>query len=374
MSGDDLNIQKGVYSFAQPGQELVLECGEKLGSIDIAWESYGHLNKDKSNAILVCHALTGDAHVAGKYSPSDTKTGWWDPVVGPGKPLDTNKYFVICSNILGGCSGTSGPSSINPNSGEPYAMTFPTITIKDMVNCQKELVQGCFGIKKLVSVVGGSIGGMQVLKWGVMYPEMLNSIIPISTTTKLSPQSIAFNKIGRRSIMLDPKWNNGSYYKDMPELDGLALARMVAHITYLSEEGMRQKFGRDSRDRSIFDMDDSFEVEHYLDHQGYSFIKRFDANSYIYLSKAMDIFDLSRDFDSLEDALSKIEFKTLTITFSSDWLFSPAQTEEMVELFQQLGKEIEYHKLESPKGHDAFLIEYGLINPIITRFLESVDC
>ncbi|MFA5929232.1 MAG: homoserine O-acetyltransferase, partial [Candidatus Margulisiibacteriota bacterium] len=370
---DVLKTQHGVFRIAEPPHELLLECGEKLGPIDIDWESYGELNAEKNNAILVCHALTGDSHVAGKADPKDPKTGWWDPMVGPGKPLDTNKYFIICSNILGGCSGTTGPSSINPRTGQPYAMTLPTVTIKDMVNCQKELVEKKFGIKKLLSVIGGSIGGMQVLKWAVLYPELVESIIPLSTTAKLTPQAIAFNKIGRRAIMLDPKWNNGSYYKDQPELDGLALARMVAHITYLSEEGMRQKFGRDSRDHSIFELNDSFEVEHYLDHQGYSFIKRFDANSYIYLSKAMDIFDLSRNYDSIEAALKRINAKVLTITFTSDWLFPPFQTEELVEILQKNDVDIEYHKLESPKGHDAFLIEYKLINPIITSFLQRVE-
>ncbi|MFC1478262.1 homoserine O-acetyltransferase [Candidatus Margulisiibacteriota bacterium] len=373
MADNELNIQKGFFSFAQPPDKLVLESGEKLGPIDIRWETYGHLNKDKSNAIIICHALTGDAHVAGKYKPADRKPGWWDAIVGPGKCLDTNKYFIICSNILGGCSGTTGPSSINPQNGEPYAMRFPTITIKDMVKCQQVLVEQHFGIKKLFSIIGGSIGGMQVLQWAIEYPEMTKSIIPLSTCAILSPQAIAFNKIGRRSIMLDPKWNNGNYYKDMPELDGLALARMVAHITYLSEEGMRQKFGRDSRDHSIFEMDDSFEVEHYLDHQGYSFIKRFDANSYIYLSKAMDIFDLSRGHQSMEDALSRIKSRLLAITFTSDWLFPPYQTEETISVMQNLGINVEYHKLESPKGHDAFLIEYDLISPIIARFLDSIE-
>ena len=372
MKDDLLNTRSGVYSFANPPQKLILESGDSLGPIDIAWESCGNLNKDKNNAILVCHALTGDAHVAGKKSADDVKGGWWDTLVGPGKTLDTNKYFIICSNILGGCSGSTGPSSINPDTGQPYAMTFPTITFKDMVACQYELVHNYFKIDQLLSIVGGSIGGMQVLQWAVEYPQLMKSIIPLSTTSILSPQAIAFNKIGRRSIMLDPKWSNGDYYKDMPVLDGLALARMVAHITYLSEEGMRQKFGRDSRDRSIFDMDDSFEVEHYLDHQGYGFIKRFDANSYIYLSKAMDIFDLSRGHNSMEAALSKIEAKVLTITFSSDWLFPPYQTEELVATLKSLGKTIEYHKCESAKGHDAFLIEYDLINPIIKSFLDEL--
>lgn len=369
---DDLNTQKGLYTFSAPPNQLKLESGEVLGPIDIAWESYGKLNSNKDNAILVCHALTGDAHVAGKRSPEDSKLGWWDSLVGPGKPLDTNKYFVLCSNILGGCSGSTGPSSINLATGQPYAMSFPTITFKDMVVCQHELVTKYFGIDQLVSITGGSIGGMQVLHWAVEYPHMMKSIMPLSTTPVLSPQAIAFNKIGRRSIMLDPKWNNGNYYKDMPLLDGLALARMVAHITYLSEEGMRQKFGRDSRDRSIFELDDSFEVEHYLDHQGYGFIKRFDANSYIYLSKAMDIFDLSRGYQSMEAALAKIQAKILTITFSSDWLFPPYQTEELVAELRRLGKTVEYHKCESAKGHDAFLIEYELINPILKDFLGKL--
>jgi len=373
MQDDDLNIQTGTYTFANPPEGLLLKCGETLGSIDIIWESYGRLNKDKSNAILICHALTGNAHVAGKYQASDAKTGWWDPIIGPGKPLDTDKYFILCSNFLGGCSGSTGPSSINPRTGEPYGMTFPTITIDDMVQCQKALVCDHFGIQKLFSVVGGSIGGMQVLSWAVQFPEMVQSMIPMATVHRLSPQAIAFNKIGRRCIMLDPKWNNGNYYRDMPDLDGLALARMVAHITYLSDEGMQHKFGRDSRAHSIFEFDDAFEVEHYLDHQGYSFVKRFDANSYLYLSKAMDIFDWERDYGSLENAIRPITAKSLVMTFSSDWLFPPYQTEEMVTVFKSLNKDIEYHKIESYKGHDAFLIEYELINPIIENFLSRVE-
>jgi len=277
----EINLKKGFFTFAT-GKEndplMKLECGKELGPITLAYETYGTLNEKKDNVILICHALTGNAHVAGKCSETE-ETGWWDPIIGKNRPLDTDKYFIICSNILGGCSGSTGPSSINPSTNKPYAMDFPTITIKDMVHSQKILLESLFDIHRVKAIIGGSIGGMQVLQWGVEYPDFADGLIAIAATSKLSPQAIAFNKIGRHAIMIDPKWNKGNYYSN-EVLEGLALARMVAHITYLSDEAMQIKFGRKhSNSEEIYDFDEKFEVENYLDHQGYKFIRRFDANS-----------------------------------------------------------------------------------------------
>lgn len=366
----DLHLAHGTYTFAL-NKDFVLESGKNFGPVTIDWESYGVLNKSRDNAILICHALTGNAHVAGKLD-HEARPGWWDPLIGPGKPLDTNNFFIICSNILGGCSGSTGPSSINPETEQPYALSFPTITIRDMINAQKVLIQEYFGIEKLYAVVGGSIGGMQVLEWAVNYPNFMEKVVAMATSSHLSPQAIAFNKIGRHAIRLDPKWNHGNYYHDNPQLDGLALARMVAHITYLSEESFQHKFGREHcNEEALFDFEEKFEVENYLDYQGYKFVKRFDANSYLYLSKAMDLFDLSRGFPSLEDALKQIQVNSLFISFTSDWLFPPKQMEEMYELMCAVGKSVEYHEIETYKGHDAFLIEYDKINPIIQNFIND---
>ncbi len=374
-SPDSINMQKGSFSFAFGSDSdpfIKLESGKEFGPITLVYETYGTLNKKKDNVILICHALTGNAHVAGQSEP-DSDPGWWDPIIGPGRPLDTNKYFLVCSNILGGCSGSTGPNSINPATKRPYAMTFPTITIKDMVNAQMRLLTDFFNITHLKSVIGGSIGGMQVLQWGVTYPNFMDSLVIIAATAKLSSQAIAFNKIGRHAIMIDPKWNNGNYYEDTNLLDGLALARMVAHITYLSDEAMEIKFGREHSNISeYFDFDEQFEVENYLDHQGYKFVKRFDANSYLYLSKAMDLFDVSRDFKCLENALCNIQAKNILImSFTSDWLFPAYQSKEMYDILKFNGKNVVYHEINTYHGHDSFLIEYDKINPIIKDFIEN---
>jgi len=371
----DINLQKGEFTFAKGTTEdpfMKLECGKFLGPIKLVYETYGTLNEDKSNVILICHALTGNAHVAGKSENGDT--GWWDPIIGKNRPLDTDKYFIICSNILGGCSGSTGPSSINPKTNKPYAMDFPTITMKDMVNAQKTLLELHFEINHVKAIIGGSIGGMQVLQWGVDYPEFADGLIAIAATSKLSPQAIAFNKIGRHAIMIDPKWNKGNYYSN-EVLEGLALARMVAHITYLSDEAMQIKFGRKHQNNSeMYDFDEKFEVENYLDHQGYKFIKRFDANSYLYLSKSMDLFDISREYGSLKDALSRLAAKNIMIiSFNSDWLFPPYYSKEMADILKGLGKNIEYFEISSYHGHDSFLIEYEKINPIIQNFINNME-
>lgn len=372
---EEINLQKGSYTFASGTEEdplLTLESGKKFGSITIAYETYGNLNEKRDNTILICHALTGNAHVAGQNN--EEEVGWWDPIIGPGRPIDTNKYFIVCSNIIGGCSGSTGPASIDPETNKPYGMTFPLVTIKDMVNSQKRLLEGKFNIKHLYAVVGGSLGGMQALQWPVLYPDFVDGLIMLASTSKLSAQAIAFNKIGRHAIMIDPKWNKGQYYNDEKLLNGLALARMVAHITYLSDEAMQIKFGREhSNIEEFFEFEENFEVENYLDHQGYKFIKRFDANSYLFLSKAMDLFDISRGFPSLEDALKKLENKKiLLMSFTSDWLFPGYQTEEMYNIVKKINPNTSYYEINSYHGHDSFLLEYDKINPIIGEFIENI--
>ncbi len=375
-SPEKLNLKTGNFIFATGTENdpfLKLECGKDFGPITLIYETYGKLNEKRDNAILICHALTGNAHVAGKNS-EDSEAGWWDPIIGPGRPIDTDKYFVICSNILGGCSGSTGPNSIDPATNKPYAMSFPTITIKDMVNAQKIMIERHFKLSHLKAVIGGSIGGMQALQWGVDYPDYMDGLIVIAATSKLSAQAIAFNKIGRHAIMIDPKWNGGNYYENLDMLQGLALARMVAHITYLSDEAMEIKFGRKhSNTDDIYGFEEKFEVENYLDHQGYKFVKRFDANSYLYLSKAMDLFDISRGSGSLEKALSKISAKKIMVmAFNSDWLFPAYQSKEMADILNSQNKDVTYLEINSYHGHDSFLIEYEKVNPIIGAFIEKI--
>lgn len=366
----ELNIKNGTYTFAEK-EPMKLESGKTLGPITLFYETYGTLNKKRDNVILICHALTGNAHVAGKLPGEKVTSAWWNPLIGKGKVFDTDKYFIVCSNLLGGCSGSTGPKSIDPKTGNPYAMNFPIVTITDMVRAQHCLMIDHFKIKKIKAVVGGSIGGMQVLQWAVMYPDLIETIIPIATPAKLSPQAIAFNKVGRHAIMIDPLWNDGNYYNSKYRIQGLGLARMVAHITYLSEEGMQQKFGREHTKRdNIYTFDEKFQIESYLDHQGSKFIDRFDANSYIYLSKAMDLFNLARGYNSIDDAISRIKAKTLYIFFSSDWLFPEHQSMELVDAFQRNNKFIVSYKVESHAGHDAFLVDYDKLIPIIDSFMS----
>lgn len=360
-------VETKYYSISD---DLILESGEKLKNAQIAYETYGKLNKEKSNAILVCHALTGDAHVAGWYE-GDRKPGWWDVIIGPGKCLDTEKYFIICSNVIGGCKGSTGPSSINPDTNKPYGLDFPIITIKDMVNAQKKLVNS-MGITQLFTVIGGSMGGMQVLQWCVSYPEMVRSAIPIATTAFSSPQQIAFNEVGRRAIISDPNWNNGQYYDSEFPTDGLALARMIAHITYLSNESMYQKFGRRLQDKEDygFDFETDFEVESYLHYQGNSFTKRFDANSYLYITKAVDYFDLAGE-GSLAETFYGLKIKFLVISVDSDWLYPPSLSRDIVMGLNANDIDVRYCEIKSSYGHDAFLIEAGQLNYLITGFLSD---
>ncbi|NOZ22530.1 MAG: homoserine O-acetyltransferase [Planctomycetes bacterium] len=355
-------------------QEMELESGAKLGPIDVAYETYGTLSPAKDNAILIVHALSGDAHAAGKHHPDDKKPGWWDVMIGPGKGIDTDKYFVICPNNIAGCKGSTGPSSTNPRTGKPYGLDFPMVTVGDIVNVQKRLVDH-LGIGQLLTVTGGSMGGMQAIQWAVAYPERVVSAIPIASTCRLSPQAIAFNEVGRRAIMADPNWREGDYYgKDIPA-QGLAVARMVGHITYLSDESMHRKFGRRLQDRDSYGYDFSpeFEIESYLEHQGHAFIKRFDANSYLYITKAMDYFDLEREHGSLEKAFAQVaDTRFLVVSFTSDWLFPSYQSKEMVKALNANGIDTTYFEIEMDYGHDAFLLESGELLVILRDFLDSV--
>jgi homoserine O-acetyltransferase len=355
---------------------LTLESGAVLSKVTIAYETYGKLNREKNNAILVCHALSGDAHAAGVHE-GETRSGWWDTLIGPGKAFDTDKYCVICTNIIGGCKGSTGPSSINPETGKPYGLSFPVITIRDMVNAQKLFVD-MLGIPQLLAVAGGSAGGMQALQWAVSYPEMVRKVIAIATTAYSTPMQIAFNEVGRKAITSDPKWNGGNYYHskdyDSPgPVKGLALARMVGHITYLSDESMHAKFGRRLQDRETFGYDFSteFRVESYLHHQGDTFTKRFDANSYLYITKAIDYFDLTVD-GSLIKAFGNVKAQFLIISVTSDWLYPPYLSQEMVSALAANDAEVQYSEVRSHYGHDAFLLEAGQMNYIVGRFLSHM--
>lgn len=353
-------------------EELILEGGDSLKDVAIAYETYGTLNKQKSNAILVCHSLSGDAHVAGWYK-GDRKPGWWDNIIGPGKCLDTERYFIICSNVIGGCQGSTGPSSTHHETGKPYALNFPIITIKDMVKAQKKLIDH-LEIKQLFSVVGGSMGGMQVLQWCVSYPDMVRSAIPIATTSYSSPQQIAFNEVGRRAIVSDPNWNNGEYYEGEFPDSGLALARMIGHITYLSNESMYEKFGRRLQDKEeySFDFSTDFEVESYLHYQGDTFTKIFDANSYLYISKAIDYFDLTENGTvSLREAFKNVKSRVLVISIDSDWLYTPDESKEIVMALTANEVDISYCQIKSNYGHDAFLLETGQLSYIINGFFSE---
>ncbi len=353
--------------------ELQLESGRLLGGpITLAYETYGRLNGERSNVILVTHAWTGDAHAAGKNHPDDRKPGWWDDMIGPGKVLDTDRYFILCSNVIGSCRGSTGPTSINPRTGRPYNLTFPVLMVRDMVRAQKLLLDH-LGIGSLLTVIGGSMGAMQALEWGVLYPEMVRSIIPIAGTGRTSPMAIALNALARQAIFNDPMWKKGNYKPEHPPADGLALARAVGHISFLSDASMHLKFGRRfSVKDGMFDFFGQFEVERYLEYNGRSFIDRFDPNSFLYLAKALDLYDVSWNFDSLEEALARIRCESLWFAFSSDWLYPPDQAEELVDTLRRLGKPVEYHLIESDYGHDSFLIEPEKFTHRIRAFLDRL--
>ncbi len=351
-----------------------LESGEVLKNLKIAFKTFGQLNNKKTNAILVCHALTGDQYVSGT-NPLTGREGWWSKMVGPNKPVDTNKFYVICSNVIGGCSGSTGPKEINDKNSEIYGGDFPSITIKDMVNAQSLLVDK-LNIKKLFSVIGGSMGAMQALQWAIDYPEKISNVIHIAGALKHSAQNIAFHEVGRQAIMNDPVWKNGKYFEsnERPER-GLSVARMIAHITYLSEDAMHRKFGRklQSRDIISFGFDADFQVESYLRYQGKSFVERFDANSYLYLTRAMDYFDHDDTFKK------KIEFshkpnnhiKYLIVSFTSDWLFPTTESKIIVNNLNNLARQVSFLEIETDKGHDSFLLDEPQLDSLINGFLIS---
>lgn len=365
---------KSVELFSPP-RPLRTAGGVDFGPIRVAYETYGTLSPERDNAIFVCHALTGDAHAAGRRTSADKKPGWWDGFIGPGRGIDTDKYFVICANVLGGCQGTTGPSSLNPATGVPYALDFPFLTISDIVDVHAELVRH-LGISRLLGVIGGSMGGMQVLEWAARYPHSLASALVLASAANLSAQGIAFNTVGRRAIVTDPAFNAGRYHEGEKPRYGLALARMLAHITYLSEASIEMKFGRrlQDSDRFAYELmrETEFRVESYLHHQGKRFVERFDANSYLYLTKAMDYFDLAEGRGSVTQALSATDARFLVVSYTTDWLFPTAQSREVVRALLKGGKAVTFLELDSPFGHDAFLIDSELpkLAAVVCPFLE----
>jgi homoserine O-acetyltransferase len=361
-------VETKYFTFSAPPDELPLESGKKLGPVTLAYETYGKLNRDKTNAILVVHALSADAHAAG-YHEGDQDPGWWDNMIGPGKAFDTDQYFVICSNVIGGCKGSTGPSSTNPETGKPYALEFPMITIADMVNAQRHLMD-FLGIEQLLSVVGGSMGGMQVLQWVAAYPDKVRSVIPIATALKNSPQQIAFNEVVRQSIMADPAWRQGNYYDYGQPEKGLAVARMIGHITFMSDQSMEEKFSRRLKNGNYgFKFGLDFEVEGYLRNRGDNFVKRFDANSYLYVTKAIDYFDLS-DGRLIPNDLT-LDTRFLVISFKSDWLYPSYQSQEIVRQLKIRQADVTYCEVSSTYGHDAFLLEVEEQTMLIKPFLDK---
>ncbi|MCH2176609.1 MAG: homoserine O-acetyltransferase [Lentisphaeria bacterium] len=357
-----------------PNGEFVLASGEKLKEIKLSYETYGALNENADNVVLICPTLTSDAHAAGYHSEDDKQPGWWDPLIGPGKPIDTNQFFVICSNILSGCKGSTGPGSINPETGEPYGLTFPLVTIKDAVKAQKILLDD-LGVKHLHSVVGGSLGGMQALEWSIAYPDFLDRCVCVAAGANVLPQALAFDIIARQEIMQDPDWHDGDYHahNTFPS-DGLSRAREIGHVTYLSSASMQKKFGREEQpdlpsNRSKFSTD--FQVESYLQYQAKKFVDRFDANSYLYITRMMDMFDLEKEHGSLEKAFIQSSCKYLIVGISSDWLFPTEQQLDIVHALLKIRKPVSYFEMTSDAGHDAFMLEYDRLCPGIRAFLGS---
>jgi homoserine O-acetyltransferase/O-succinyltransferase len=358
------------FSAAQP---LALDAGVDLGPWQIAYQTYGTLNAEKSNAILICHALTGDQHVANDH-PVTGKGGWWTLMIGPGKPIDTNRYFVICSNVIGGCMGSTGPASIDPATGRPYGLDLPVVTIRDMVRAQAALLDG-LGIERLLAVVGGSMGGMQVLQWAAAYPDRVVAAIPIATGARHSSQNIAFYEVGRQAVMADPDWRGGRYLEQgVSPKKGLAVARMVAHITYMSEQSLHTKFGRRLQDRETltFGFDADFQIESYLRYQGLSFVDRFDANSYLYVTRAMDYFDLAADYGgSLANAFRGSKTRFCLVSFTSDWNFPTKESLEVVHALNAAGASVSFAEIATDKGHDAFLLDVPELLAMVDGFLDA---
>jgi homoserine O-acetyltransferase len=356
-----------------PDQPLRLDAGIDLAPFQIAYQTYGVLNRARSNAILICHALTGDQHVANIH-PVTQKPGWWETMVGPGRPIDTERYFVICPNVLGACMGTTGPASTNPKTGTPWGLDFPVITVRDMVRAQAMLLDH-LGIASLFSIAGGSMGGMQVLQWCASYPRRVFSALPIATATRHSAQNIAFHEVGRQAVMADPEWRHGRYFAEGTNpRRGLAVARMGAHITYLSDAALHRKFGRrfQDRDNPTFSFDADFQVESYLRHQGSSFVERFDANSYLYLTRAMDYFDLAADYEGvLANAFKDTSTRFCVISFTSDWLFPTSESRATVHALNAGGARVSFAEIVTDKGHDAFLLEEPELFAIVRGFLDG---
>ncbi len=371
-SNEDIVVPRH-FDISDPSNFIALDNGKIFGPITTQYETYGSLNCERSNAILVTHPFSGDAHATGRHFHSDRHLGWWNTVIGPNKAFDTNRYFIICANVLGGCQGTTGPGSIDPKTGKEYALDFPIITIRDMVKLQEKLITH-LGIEQLLSVAGGSMGGMQALEWAVTFPDRLRSSIVIASTARLSAQGIAFNAVGRNAIISDPCWNSGRYYGSEGPRRGLAIARMIGHITYLSDESMRAKFGRKLQQRSNFqfDFEDQFKVESYLEHKGGRFVDRFDANSYIYLSKAIDYFDLGEKYGGMKQAFKRSRCHFLILSYSSDWLYPPQQIKELARAIASSHRPVSYIEIDSAAGHDAFLFGKKQQNDAISSFLASI--
>ncbi|WP_288459217.1 homoserine O-acetyltransferase [uncultured Sphingomonas sp.] len=352
---------------------LKLDSGALLAPVEIAYETYGTLAPDAGNALLVCHALTGDQHLASAH-PRTGKPGWWQRMVGPGRPIDTDRFFVVCANVLGSCMGTSGPASTDPATGRPYAMDFPVITIRDMVRAQALLLDH-LGVARLAAVVGGSMGGMQALSWAATYPDRVPAAVVIASTARHTAQNIAFHEVGRQAVMADPNWRGGDYYDGDPPAAGLAVARMAAHITYLSEAGLTEKFGRrlQARERKSFGFDADFQVESYLRHQGLAFTDRFDANSYLYITRAMDYFDLAEEHGGLlANAFRGTGTRFCLVSFDTDWLYPTAESRSIVQALNAAGAPASFVELSSPYGHDAFLLDSPDLDRVIAGFLGAV--
>ncbi len=352
---------------------IQLDCGARLERINVAYQTYGTLNAERSNGVLICHALTGDQFAAETH-PITGKAGWWDLMIGPGKPIDTNRYFVVCANILGGCMGTTGPMENAAATGAPYGLNFPVITVGDMVRVQACLLDQ-LGIERLFAVVGGSLGGMQVLEWAARYPERVFSAVPIATAARHSAQNIAFHEVGRQAIMADPDWQSGSYYgSGKRPVRGLSVARMAAHITYLSEPALHRKFGRSLQDRSelTYGFDADFQVESYLRHQGITFVDRFDANSYLYVTRAMDYFDLASSFGGvLANAFRGSATRFCVLSFSSDWLFPTSESRELVQALTAVAANVSSCEFQTDRGHDSFLLDEPEFHRVLSGFLDG---
>jgi homoserine O-acetyltransferase/O-succinyltransferase len=370
--GEAENPHSHVVSFG-PDRPLKLDAGVELSPFQIAYQTYGTLNAARSNAVLICHALTGDQHVANVH-PVTGKPGWWETMVGPGKPIDTDRYFAICPNVVGACMGTTGPASINAKTGRPYGLEFPVVTIRDIVRAQAMLLDH-LGIDSLFAVAGGSMGGMQVLQWAASYPDRVFAALPIACATRHSAQNIAFHEVGRQAVMADPEWRAGRYLAEGTNpRQGLAVARMAAHITYLSDAALHRKFGRRFQDRvnPTFSFDADFEVESYLRHQGSSFVERFDANSYLYLTRAMDYFDLAADYGGvLAQAFRGTKTRFCVISFTSDWLFPTVDSRAIVHALNASSARVSFAEIVTDKGHDAFLLDEPELFAIMRGFLGS---